>query len=93
MTRQIKIGQRKQGKDLCGVLGQTPIAHLAIAPQVLDHPKGMFDPGADAVALGVKGAIRTTQSPAAVRLAQDTLLHRIRPAADAPRSHTPCLHR
>ena len=41
--RHIEVGQGEQGEELGGVLGQASISYLAIAPQVLDDPKGMFD--------------------------------------------------
>ena len=69
-TRQIEIGQRKQGQDLGGVLGQPAIAHFAIAPQMFDDPKGMFDPGADAVALWVERTIGPGQLLAAAGFAK-----------------------
>ena len=69
-----------EGNDLSRIPGQAPIAHPAIAPQVLDDPQGMdpqgmFDPSTEAVAPGVEGALRTTQPAAG--LAQDAPLHLI----------------
>lgn len=39
------IGQRKGSKRPRGILGQPAVAHLAKAPQALDHAKHVFDPG------------------------------------------------
>ena len=77
-TRQIEIGQRQQGNDLGGVLGQASITHLAIAPQVFDDPKGMFNPGSDPVALLVERAIGTRQLPASAGFTKPPPLHTIR---------------
>lgn len=43
-----QVGERKQGLQLGGVLGQTPVADLGVAKLALDHPKRMFNLGADA---------------------------------------------
>lgn len=38
-SNHIKIGQGKQGKCLHSIPRQSPITHIAIAPQVLDDTK------------------------------------------------------
>jgi hypothetical protein len=43
-----QVGQRKHHQQLVGVLGQTPIANLAMPELALDNPKRMLDLGADA---------------------------------------------
>ena len=63
--RHIEVGQGEQGEELGGVLGQASISYLAIAPQVLDDPKGMFDPGPYAIALAVERPVRAGKAPAA----------------------------
>ena len=41
----VDVGQRECGKGARGVLREAAIAHLAEAPQPLDHRKDVFDPG------------------------------------------------
>ncbi len=43
-----QIAQRKHHQQLVGVLGQAPIAHLAMAELAFDHAKRMLDLGTDA---------------------------------------------
>ena len=43
-----QVRQRKHHQQLAGVLGQSPIAHLAMAELALDHAKRVLDLGADA---------------------------------------------
>jgi hypothetical protein len=38
----VEIGQRKHGLRSRQVLGQTAVSHFGEAPQLLDHPKGVF---------------------------------------------------
>jgi hypothetical protein len=43
-----QVGKRKHHQQLAGVLGQAPIANLAMPELALDDPKRMLDLGADA---------------------------------------------
>ena len=43
-----QVGERKHHQQLAGVLGQAPIANLAMPELALDDPKRMLDLGADA---------------------------------------------
>ena len=43
-----QVGQRKHHQQLAGVLGQAPIANLAMPELALDDPKRVLDLGADA---------------------------------------------
>src|SRR5271157_2263333 len=38
----VEVGQRKHGLRSGQVLGQTAVSHFGEAPQLLEHPKGMF---------------------------------------------------
>src|SRR5580698_8421348 len=38
----VEVGQRKHGLRSGQVLGQTAVSHFSEAPQLLDHPKGVF---------------------------------------------------
>jgi len=51
--QHVQVRQRKGREQPRGVLGQAPVAHLAKAPQSLDHMKGMLAarPGARADAV------------------------------------------
>lgn len=49
---QHQIGEAKQREQLSGVLGQSPVARLAMTEQVLHHVEGMLNLGANA-GLGV----------------------------------------
>ncbi len=59
---QMEIGQGEQGEELGGVLGQPPVPHLAIAPQMLDDAEGMLDPRPGAIALAVERDVRAVES-------------------------------
>src|SRR5665213_893643 len=41
-SEHVEIGQREGREQACGVLGQSPVAHLGKAPQALDHMKGVL---------------------------------------------------
>ena len=45
MPEQVQVGQRKEGEGLRRVLGETPIAHFAEAPEPLHDVEGMLHPG------------------------------------------------
>ena len=66
---QVEIGQGKQGKHLRRILLQTPVTDLPIAPQMLDHAKGMFHPGPGTITLPVKRSVSTVEPLAPSRLA------------------------
>ena len=57
----MEVGQGEQGEELGRVLGQPPVSHLAIAPQVLDDAEGMLDPCPYAIALLVERPIRAVE--------------------------------
>src|SRR6202142_1474420 len=38
----VEVGQRKHGLRSGQVLGQTAVSHFSEAPQLLEHPKGVF---------------------------------------------------
>ena len=65
----IEVGQGEQGEEMGRVLGKTPVPDLAIAPQVLDDAKGMFDPCSYAIALSVERPVRAVKASASVGLA------------------------
>src|SRR5690242_14832426 len=63
MPDLVEIGQSEHGLRPRQVLGQTPIAHLGEAPQLLDHPEGVFAAGASARARPIDSAPALTQRP------------------------------
>ena len=65
---EIEVGQGEQSEEVGRVLGKAPVSDLAIAPQVLDHAKGMFDPCACAIALLVERQVRAVETLATAGL-------------------------
>ena len=71
----------------------SPITHLPIAPQMLDHAKGMFHPGPGPITLPVKRPVRTVEPLAPSRLAVHPPLNTLGNGRLSANWHTPCRHR
>ena len=63
MPDLVEIGQSEHGLRPHQVLGQAPIAHLGEAPQLLDHPEGVFTTGPGARARPIDPPPALTQRP------------------------------
>src|SRR6185437_9062095 len=63
MPDSVEIGQGEHGLRPRQVLGQTPIAHLGEAPQLLDHPEGVFTAGTGARARPIDPPPALAQRP------------------------------
>ena len=61
---QMEVGQGEQGEEMSRVPGKTPVPDLAMAPQVFDDAKGMFDACAHAIALSVERPVSAVEAPA-----------------------------
>ena len=58
----VEVGQRQHGLRTRQVLGQPPVSHFGEAPQLLDHPKGVFTarPGPRARPVDQSASARST---------------------------------
>src|SRR5680860_1313093 len=59
--QQIQVGERKQSEPVRKILGQAPIAHLGMSPQVLDHTEGVLAPRSHPRAALVNGFLMRAQ--------------------------------
>ena len=60
-SHAVHVGQGEQHVHLRKVLSDSPVAHLRMTPQTLDHQEGMVDHGPDARQEAVARALRLRQ--------------------------------